>query len=384
MLLMKKVLWALGLALLILSACGDDAEANAPYKFVSKEDPMIFLPFRKNAVVRIPQGNFGTFTHKGKYAYAYDFDMGDTQNNSSNLIFGEDVLSPVNGTVVSAVHDRSDFTCSGSTCNGGWGNAVVIKPDGVDYYLRLNHLKYNSVPSKFRVGRSNGSPVRVKQGEKVGEVGSTGISTHPHLDMSLVTDYNTGNYESIKFDFVEGKGNQYAWLVSELEEKKAVLDNSGRVNLGAPVTLQGLYTNTTNWGSYNIPEYSSYSFDYGKTYYPGSHIHDTSFYYAFEHMAWVAWSFSLKEIGRHDVVVEANCYESGQMSDNVYYYWVNDYWGKSKYVSQKDGINHIGFHEALFYEEIYGNRSQTIYMQNRSSDDEPMCVDSLILYLDPS
>ncbi len=380
----KKLLMAIGVMVAFI-ACGDLAEASTVYSYGVDEKPMVFLPFKKGTVVRIPQGNNGTYTHKGRYAYAYDFDMGDTSASTSNKVFGVDVVSPVNGWVVSAVHDKVDFICMGGGCNGGWGNTVVIKPDGVDYYLRLNHLKYDSIPQKFQVGRPKGvTAVRVRQGEKVGEVGHTGISSHPHLDMSLVTDYNVGDYESIEFDFVEGRADQYAWLYSELEEDKAILDNTGRVNLGAELEVLGTYSNTTNWYRYTTPKYTSYSYDYYALHYLGSNIHGKDFYYNFEYGGWFAWKVKHLDSGNHWMVVDMNCYEDEQMSDEVFYLWSKPTGNRSRTLSQTDGINYVGFYEPVFYDDYYGQTESILYAQNKSQDGKPMCVDSLVLYKNPS
>jgi hypothetical protein len=387
MLTWKKILMCLGVMVTLL-ACGDMVEASEVYRIGVEEKPLVFLPFKKGEVVRIPQGNNGTFTHNGRYAYAYDFDMGETQNNSSNKVFGVDVLSPVNGVIVYAVHDKKDFTCMGSTCNSGWGNSLVIKPDGVDYYMRLNHLKYNSIPNRFRVGKFAGvsGGVRVKQGEKVGEVGSNGISTHPHLDMSLVTDYNTREYETVEFDFVEGPAEQYAWLYSELELDKAVLDNSGRANLGAEVEVVGIYTNTQNWRAYVIPEtYTSYGYDYYSVHYLASNIHGTNFYYIYDSGGWFAWKIKHLDSGNNWMAVEVNCYEDADlMSEKVYYLWSKPGGNRSNFLPQTDGINYVGFYDEVAYDDYFGQTESVFYMQNHSTTGKAMCVDSLVLYKNPS
>lgn len=383
MLTVKKFMFIMLVMVTCLVACGDLAEAQV-YRFSEEEKPLVFLPFGKGAVVRIPQGNNGTFTHMGKYAYAYDFDMGDTRATTENAIFGEALYSPVNGEVVSAVHNLADFTCMSGSCNGGWGNTVVIKPDGADYYLRLNHLKQNSVPSKFRIGRSGGSSVRIEQGERIGSVGHTGISTHPHLDMSLVTAYNTSNYQSIEFDFVEGPAEQYAWLYSELESDKMVLDNSGRVNLGAPMEVVGTYTNTQNWYTYALPDVTSYSYEYYSLHYLGSHVHGRDFQYTFDRGGWFAWVVKHLDSGSNWMAMSANCYEDQQMSEKVLYKWRKNGGDEDHYGSQNDGMNYVSFHDPVAYDRYYGQTQSILYMQNHSDTGKPMCVDSLVLYKNPS
>lgn len=58
--------------------------------------------------------------------------------------------------------------------SGGAGNMVKIKHDVGDILTKYLHL------SKFGSGIKSGT--HVMQGQKIGEVGSTGISTGPHLD----------------------------------------------------------------------------------------------------------------------------------------------------------------------------------------------------------
>ncbi len=73
--------------------------------------------------------------------------------------------------------------------NGGYGNFVVIKlNDG--RYIKLNHLSRILVRTGDKVGpgTSNDGGVRV-----VGLVGSTGLSTGPHMHLDLGTGYNRGS-----------------------------------------------------------------------------------------------------------------------------------------------------------------------------------------------
>ena len=72
----------------------------------------------------------------------------------------------------SPVRATGDGTISFAQYNGGCGNEVKIK-HSEDYTTRYCHLdKYNS---RTKVGR------KVKQGQTIGYVGSTGLATGPHL-----------------------------------------------------------------------------------------------------------------------------------------------------------------------------------------------------------
>jgi len=83
---------------------------------------------------------------------------------------GVDYAAPA-GTPVMAI---GDGTIIEKGYKGGNGNYVMIRHNSV-YTTGYNHL------SGFGKGIANG--VRVKQGQIIGFVGSTGTSTGPHLDM---------------------------------------------------------------------------------------------------------------------------------------------------------------------------------------------------------
>ena len=72
----------------------------------------------------------------------------------------------------SPVRATGDGTISFAQYNGGCGNEIKIK-HSEDYTTRYCHLdKYNS---RAKVGR------KIKQGQTIGYVGSTGLATGPHL-----------------------------------------------------------------------------------------------------------------------------------------------------------------------------------------------------------
>ncbi len=74
------------------------------------------------------------------------------------------------------VGDGVVVSCS---LNGGYGNQVVLRHMNgyMTYYSHLSHY-----------GPGIRAGVRVKQKQIVGYVGSTGLSTGPHLDYRLVKD----------------------------------------------------------------------------------------------------------------------------------------------------------------------------------------------------
>ncbi|WP_372520687.1 M23 family metallopeptidase [Candidatus Ruminimicrobiellum ovillum] len=98
---------------------------------------------------------------------------------------GIDYAAPI-GTPVSAV---GDGVVTKSQYSGGYGNLVIIKhPNGYETYY--GHL------SKYGKGIKKG--VRVKQGQVIGYVGSTGLSTGPHLDFRIKKNGSFVNYLTMK------------------------------------------------------------------------------------------------------------------------------------------------------------------------------------------
>ena len=98
---------------------------------------------------------------------------------------GIDYAAPI-GTPVSAV---GDGIVKKSQYSGGYGNLVIIKHSN-GYETYYGHL------SKYGKGIKKG--VRVKQGQVIGYVGSTGLSTGPHLDFRIKKNGTFFNYLIMK------------------------------------------------------------------------------------------------------------------------------------------------------------------------------------------
>jgi murein DD-endopeptidase MepM/ murein hydrolase activator NlpD len=98
---------------------------------------------------------------------------------------GIDYAAPI-GTPVSAV---GDGTVKKSQYSGGYGNLVIIKHSN-GYETYYGHL------SKYGKGVKKGA--RVKQGQVIGYVGSTGLSTGPHLDFRIKKNGTFFNYLTMK------------------------------------------------------------------------------------------------------------------------------------------------------------------------------------------
>ena len=85
---------------------------------------------------------------------------------------GQDIAAPT-GTKVKSVDDGEVVRSTPTEQSGGYGNFIVIKHK--DYYSAYGHL------SKREVQKGD----KVKRGELIGLVGSTGQSTGPHLHFEI-------------------------------------------------------------------------------------------------------------------------------------------------------------------------------------------------------
>ncbi len=92
--------------------------------------------------------------------------------NISKNHHGVDYAAP-SGTPVYSVADGTIVRCG---WGGGGGNTIYIKHARG---LQSGYLHLRSFARGMRVGR------RVSQGELIGYVGSTGLSTGPHLDFRI-------------------------------------------------------------------------------------------------------------------------------------------------------------------------------------------------------
>ena len=143
----------------------------------------IKLPFFGEWVV--DQGHNGEHTHKGEWSDAWDFVI--TGSNDSQYInegknpgdyycFGQNVLSPADGSVVVAEDGIADNRIGEVNMTRNWGNTVIIKhSDGL--YSKLSHLKKDSLTVK--------PGDNVHCGQIVGKVGNSGRSPMPHLHFQL-------------------------------------------------------------------------------------------------------------------------------------------------------------------------------------------------------
>lgn len=114
------------------------------------------LPWTNYESYIITQGNGGTFSHQGKYYYAWDFAMPE----------GTIVRASAPGKVVKVVNSIPGFQAR------SWGNYIIIEHEN-GIYSRYAHLQLGSI--LLRPG------MKVNQGQVIGRSGNTGNSTGPHL-----------------------------------------------------------------------------------------------------------------------------------------------------------------------------------------------------------
>lgn len=134
--------------------------------------------------------------------------------------FGIDYAGPV-GTPIFAAGDGVIELASWS---GGFGNCVKIRHNSV-YTTYYGHLQ------GFAKGAKRG--MRVKQGQTIGYLGSTGLSTGPHLDYRVQKNGAFINPASLKTDAKEGIPE--AEMTAFLLERGALLARlDGRPDSTAP------------------------------------------------------------------------------------------------------------------------------------------------------
>jgi hypothetical protein len=111
--------------------------------------------------------------------FAYDILVKPYDIKSTNLndygIFGRDVHSPVEGTVISIHDGEDDITPNTDEFTSSSGNYIYIKSKDTGTYLVLAHLKKDSICVK--IGDS------VSKGEVLGKVGNSGTTSEPHLHL---------------------------------------------------------------------------------------------------------------------------------------------------------------------------------------------------------
>jgi len=130
------------------------------------------------------QGFDGEWTHKGEYRYAYDFvktvDNRTYQNEglytTDYYAFGQSIVSPVSGFVVSFRHDLVDNTIGTVDNINNWGNYIIIKSDA-GFFVEISHIMQYSITPQ--VGEY------IQAGDIIAKCGNSGYSPEPHIHIQV-------------------------------------------------------------------------------------------------------------------------------------------------------------------------------------------------------
>ena len=112
--------------------------------------------------------------------------------------------------------------------NGGYGNFVTIKLDD-GRYIKINHLSAILVKQGDKVGTGSGKDGGVRV---VGKVGSTGLSTGPHMHLDLGTGYNRGSAQ------ITGLMDPDSFILNGGVVKGGNVKSTGEVTQTKPPTSQ--------------------------------------------------------------------------------------------------------------------------------------------------
>lgn len=105
---------------------------------------------------------------------------GACSSNHLGIDFDHNIGTPI--------YSAMDGIISRIEYSGGFGQHVyiehIVERDGqLEYWTTIYaHMKKNSVPEDLQVGSA------VKTGEKIGEVGNTGVTTGPHLHFEILVN----------------------------------------------------------------------------------------------------------------------------------------------------------------------------------------------------
>jgi murein DD-endopeptidase MepM/ murein hydrolase activator NlpD len=114
--------------------------------------------------------------------------------------------------------------------DSGYGNYIKIRHPN-NYVSAYGHL------SRFAKGLKNGE--KVKQGEIIGYVGSTGLSTGPHLDFSISKNGERADFLKLKLPAASSVDPQYLIQFNEVKNKLlSDLKNGRELNLNIELDNQ--------------------------------------------------------------------------------------------------------------------------------------------------
>lgn len=131
---------------------------------LAETEPRYLLPYEVGAAFEVRQGTCGPVTHRGRFAFAYDFDMPR----------GTPVLAARDGVVTAVVEHFPE-----DTNRSDEANYVVVRHDGGEA-SRYLHLQQDGVV--VAVGDT------VRAGDRIAYSGNSGRSVSPHLHFDVIGD----------------------------------------------------------------------------------------------------------------------------------------------------------------------------------------------------
>lgn len=129
---------------------------------------------------------------QAKDGYSYS---GDPNQNESYYAFGQEILAPADGVVVSIVNDIPDNEPVGVMNQKAPAGNVVVIQHGSEYSY-LAHLKKGSVTVK------RGDQVRA--GDVIGQLGNSGNSSEPHLHIQVSDGEDLFQSKAIHIRWADG------------------------------------------------------------------------------------------------------------------------------------------------------------------------------------
>lgn len=156
----------------------NDGPVTACTEPLEQAEPLYFLPFATGDAFYVRQATCGSASHRGRFSYAYDFDMPR----------GTEVLAARDGVVTAVVIQHPENTNRSSHAN----YVVVRHEDGQS--SRYIHLKTGG--ALVKVGD------HVRAGDVIAFSGNSGRSSRPHLHFDVVSDCEKGPCPTIPATFL--------------------------------------------------------------------------------------------------------------------------------------------------------------------------------------
>lgn len=117
---------------------------------------------------------------------AYDCSAGKTYDGHGGTDFASPVGTPVNAATNGGIYYSYDncatYGYRGNTCGGGYGNHVMMDHEGPSWTDGIGSV---AIYAHMKKGTVMGLRAYVYCGVKIGEVGSSGNSSGPHLHFEI-------------------------------------------------------------------------------------------------------------------------------------------------------------------------------------------------------